>query len=64
MLLDVPRVNRSNRRGPNSSSRNSRHGLEPVAEEYPDPNFKLSSLTENGMIPDQGTMASETSFLL
>ncbi|XP_021904051.1 sister chromatid cohesion 1 protein 1 [Carica papaya] len=44
---------RSNRRGPNSSSRNSRHGLEPVAEEYPDPNFKLSSLTENGMIPDQ-----------
>ncbi|OWM69929.1 hypothetical protein CDL15_Pgr025778 [Punica granatum] len=48
---------RSNRKRPYSSSRNSSGGLEPVAEEHswlnPDPNFRLSGLTERDPTPDQ-----------
>ncbi|KAM4104202.1 hypothetical protein ACJW30_06G139100 [Castanea mollissima] len=48
---------RSNRKRPYSSSRHSSGGLEPVAEEnpwnHPDPNFKLSRLSEYGLTPDQ-----------
>ncbi|XP_030932817.1 sister chromatid cohesion 1 protein 1 [Quercus lobata] len=47
----------SGRKRPYSSSRHSSGGLEPVAEEnpwnHPDPNFKLSRLSENGLTPDQ-----------
>ncbi|KAG8644865.1 sister chromatid cohesion 1 protein 1 [Manihot esculenta] len=47
---------RSNKKRPYSSSRNSGNGLEPVEEEnswkFPDPNFKLSRLSENGHTPD------------
>ncbi|GAV88081.1 Rad21_Rec8 domain-containing protein/Rad21_Rec8_N domain-containing protein [Cephalotus follicularis] len=48
---------RSNKKRPHSSSKHSGSALEPVAEEktwhYPDPNFKLSRLSENGLTPDQ-----------
>ncbi|XP_075668054.1 sister chromatid cohesion 1 protein 1 [Castanea sativa] len=47
----------SGRKRPYSSSRHSSGGLEPVAEEnpwnHPDPNFKLSRLSEYGLTPDQ-----------
>ncbi|KAJ4726918.1 sister chromatid cohesion 1 protein 1 [Melia azedarach] len=47
---------RSNQKRPRSSSRHSSSSLEPVAEEnplqYPDPNFKLSRLSEKGSTPD------------
>ncbi|PSS32518.1 Sister chromatid cohesion 1 protein [Actinidia chinensis var. chinensis] len=47
---------RSNKKRPHSSSRHSGSGLEPVAEEtswqHPDPNFKLSRLSENGLTPE------------
>ncbi|KAF3976793.1 hypothetical protein CMV_000048 [Castanea mollissima] len=50
-------LDRSNRKRPYSSSRHSSGGLEPVAEEnpwnHPDPNFKLSRLSEYGLTPDQ-----------
>lgn len=53
---------RSNRKRPYTSSINSSSGLEPVAEEHswlnPDPNFRLSRLSENGPTPDQGIYAT------
>lgn len=55
-------VNRSNQKRPRSSSRHSSSSLEPVAEEnplqYPDPNFKLSRLSEKGSTPDPGKLIS------
>ncbi|KAL9421734.1 hypothetical protein AB3S75_034075 [Citrus x aurantiifolia] len=47
---------RSNQKRPRSSSRHSGSGLEPVAEEnplrFPDPNFRLSRLSERSSTPD------------
>ncbi|KAA8534035.1 hypothetical protein F0562_031552 [Nyssa sinensis] len=47
---------RSNKKRPYSSSRHSGNSLEPVAEEnswvHPDPNFKLTKLSENGLTPE------------
>ncbi|KAF5947813.1 hypothetical protein HYC85_013770 [Camellia sinensis] len=47
---------RSNKKRPYSSSRHDGSGLEPVAEEnswqQPDLNFKLASLSENGLTPE------------
>ncbi|XP_071934419.1 sister chromatid cohesion 1 protein 1-like isoform X2 [Coffea arabica] len=48
---------RSNMKRPHSSPRHRVYGLEPVAEENsPHPNFKLSRLSENGLIPDNELM--------
>ncbi|KAL5799674.1 hypothetical protein ACOSQ4_032558 [Xanthoceras sorbifolium] len=48
---------RSNQKRPYSSPSHGKGGLAPVAEEnpwqYPEPNFKLSKLSENGLTPDQ-----------
>lgn len=51
-MIEVLMINRSNKKRPYSSSRQSSGGLEPVAEENPwhhhsDPNFKLARLSEN-----------------
>ncbi|XP_071929855.1 sister chromatid cohesion 1 protein 1 isoform X5 [Coffea arabica] len=48
---------RSNMKRPHSSPRHRVYGLEPVAEENSShPNFKLSRLSENGLIPDNELM--------
>lgn len=56
--IDITVRNRSSKKRPFSSSRNSNSGLEPVAEENSwlnvDPNFKLSRLPEDGQTPEQG----------
>lgn len=53
-------ANRSNQKRPRSSSRHSGSGLEPVAEEnpsrFPDPNFRLSRLSERSSTPDPGKL--------
>lgn len=68
LVFDVLTINRSNKKGPHSSSRHSGGSLETVAEEDPwqfaDPNFELSRLSENGPTPDQGKWHGNSCLLL